>query len=221
MTAIRLMIVDDHEVVRSGLRMIFDPEEDLEVVGEAGSAAEAVQVASAVDPDVILMDVRMEGMSGIDACREIKSVRPEVKVLMFTSFGEEEAVTASIVAGASGYLLKNMGRLELLKAIRGVAAGQSLLDPSVTRKVMERLARLSAREEERLVEALSDRERGVLALVAEGLTNKVIASNLVLSENTVRNHVSRILEKLGLSRRSEAASLATQHGLLGQRHGSD
>ena len=221
MTAIRLMIVDDHEVVRSGLRMIFDPEEDLEVVGEAGSAAEAVQVASAVDPDVILMDVRMEGMSGIDACREIKSVHPEVKVLMFTSFGEEEAVTASIVAGASGYLLKNMGRLELLKAIRGVAAGQSLLDPSVTRKVMERLARLSAREEERLVEALSDRERGVLALVAEGLTNKVIASNLVLSENTVRNHVSRILEKLGLSRRSEAASFATQHGLLGQRHGSD
>ena len=220
MAAIRVMIVDDHEIVRSGLNAVLDPEEDLVVVGEAGSAEEAIQVAARVDPQVILMDVRMEGMSGIDACRAIKSVRPEVKVLMFTSFGEEDAVTASIVAGASGYLLKNMGRPELLRAIRGVAAGQSLLDPSVTRKVMERLARLSAREEERLVEALSDRERGVLALVAEGRTNREIAEQLVLSENTVRNHVSRILEKLGMSRRSEAASFATQHGLLGEGRSS-
>ena len=160
------------------------------------------------------MDVRMEGMSGIEACRLIKSAHPQVNVIMLTSFGEEEAVMSSIMAGASGYLLKNTVRADLIKAIRGAANGQNLLDPAVTGKVMERLARLASNEQDRTMEAISDREKDVLALVAEGLTNREIAGRLVISENTARNHVSRILDKLGLSRRSEAAVFAAQHGLL-------
>ena len=215
MPSIRLMVVvDDHEVVRSGLKAILEPEADLKVVGEASSATEAVQRVSGLDPHVVLMDVRMEGMSGIEACRLIKSAHPQVNVLMLTSFSEDEAVTSAIMAGASGYLLKNVGRADLLSAIRAVASGQSLLDPSVTRKVMERLVKLTAKEEQRATEDLSSREAEVLALVAKGLANKEIAESLVISENTARNHVSRILEKLGLSRRSEAAVFAAQHGLL-------
>jgi len=214
MPPIRIMVVDDHEVVRTGLKTILEPEGDLEVVGEAGSASEAVQKVSRLEPHVILMDVRMEEMSGIEACRLIKSAHPQVSVLMLTSFGEEEAVMASIMAGASGYLLKNVGRADLIKAIRAVAGGQNLLDPSVTKDVMERLAQLAAKEEERTVQDLSGREKEVLVLVAQGLTNREIAAKLVISENTARNHVSRILEKLGLTRRSEAAAFAAQHGLL-------
>ena len=216
MNSIRVMIVDDHEVVRTGLRAILEPEDDLHIVGEAASAGEAIQKVGALQPHVILMDIRMEGMSGIEACRLIKSAHPEVSVLMLTSFSEEEAVTSSIVAGASGYLLKNVGRADLLRTIRGVAGGENLLDPSVTGKVMQRLARLAAREEERTIDAISDREREVLVLVARGMTNKEIAETLVISENTARNHVSRILDKLGLSRRSEAASFAARRGLLEQ-----
>jgi len=206
MASIRVMVVDDHEVVRTGLKAILEPEEDLEVVGEAASASEAIQKVPRLDPHVILMDVRMEEMSGIEACRLIKSDYPQVNVLMLTSFGEEEAVMSSIMAGASGYLLKNRGRADLLIAIRAVAGGQKLLDPSVTGKVMEELARLTAKEGERAVEKLSDREKEVLMLVAQGLTNKEIADRLVISEYTARNHVSSILGKLGLSRRSEVAA---------------
>lgn len=210
----RILVVDDHEVVRSGLKAILEPEEDLEVVGEAASANEAFQKVPRLAPDVILMDVRMGEVSGIEACRLIKSAHPQVNVLMLTSFGEEEAVTSAIMAGASGYLLKNVGRADLLKAIRAVASGQNLLDPSVTKKVMERLARLAVKEQEQALDAVSEREKEVLVLVAQGLTNKEIAEKLVISENTARNHVSRILEKLGLTRRSEAAAFAAQHGLL-------
>ena len=214
MSKIRLMVVDDHEIVRSGLKVILEPEADLEVVGEASSAEEAIQSVPRLEPDVILMDVRMEAMSGIEACRQIKSAYPQTSVLMLTSFGEEEAVLSSIMAGASGYLLKNTGRADLLKAIRAAAGGQNLLDPSVTKKVMERLARLAAKDEEREMEMISGREKEVLVLVARGLTNKEIADQLVISDNTARNHVSRILEKLGLTRRSEAAAFAAQRGLL-------
>ena len=214
MPSIRIMIVDDHEVVRSGLKAILEPEEDLEVVGEASSGNEAVEKVPLLDPDLVLMDVRMEEMSGIEACRLIKSVHPQVNVLMLTSFGDEEAVMAAIMAGASAYLLKNVGRTELIRAIRGVAAGQNLLDPAVTKRVMERLAQLSTREEEREVEGLSGREKQVLALVARGSTNKEIGEILVISEHTARNHVSHILDKLGLTRRSEAAVFAAEHGLL-------
>ena len=214
MSRIGVIVVDDHEVVRTGLKAILEHEEDLEVVGEAASAAQAIQTVISLEPDVVLMDVRMEAMSGIEACRLIKSAHPRVNVLMLTSFSEEEAVMSSIMAGASGYLLKNVGRADLIKSIRAVAGGQNLLDPSVTGKVMERLARLTVKEEQRVAGELSDREREVLVLVAQGLTNREIAGRLVISENTARNHVSCILEKLGLSRRSEAASFAAQQGLL-------
>ena len=222
MLRIRIMVVDDHEVVRSGLKAILDPEPDLEVDGEAGSAREAIEKVPWLDPNVIPMDVRMGDMNGIEACRVIKSALPKVNVLMLTSFGEEEAVMSSIMAGASGYLLKNVGRADLLKAIRAVASGQNLLDPSVTRRVMERLAQLAAKEEDRALEGVSEREKEVLVLVAQGLTNKEIADKLIISENTARNHVSRILDKLGLTRRSEAAAFAAQRGLLkeeGRREG--
>ncbi len=213
----RIMVVDDHEVVRSGLKAILEPEEDLEVVGEASSAREAVQKVPRLDPHVVLMDVRMGEMSGIEACRLIKSAHPQVNMLMLTSFSEEEAVTAAIMAGASAYILKNVGRSDLIKAIRAVAAGQNLLDPSVTKRVMEKLAQLAAKEQERAVEFISEREKEVLTLVARGLTNKEIAKNLIITENTARNHVSRILDKLGLTRRSEAAVFAAEHGLLKKR----
>ncbi len=214
MANIRIMIVDDHEVVRSGLKSILEPEDDLEVVGEASSGSEAVEKVAQLEPGLVLMDIRMEEMSGIEACRLIKSSHPQVNVLMLTSFGEEEAVMASIMAGASAYLLKNVGRTELIRAIRGVAGGQNLLDPAVTKRVMERLAQLTVKEEEREVAGLSGREKEVLALVARGSTNKEIAGKLVISEHTARNHLSRILDKLGLTRRSEAAVFAAEHGLL-------
>ncbi|MBI2171420.1 MAG: response regulator transcription factor [Chloroflexi bacterium] len=214
MARTRVMVVDDHEVVRSGLRAILGAEEDLEVVAEAGTVREAAHKASVFAPDVILMDVRLAEGSGIEACRAIKSERPEAQVLMLTSFGDEEAVMSSIMAGASGYLLKNVGRGDLLRAIRSVAQGQNLLDPAVTKRVMERLARLSAREQEQSLQGVSEREREVLVLVGQGLTNKEIAARLVISENTARNHVSRLLEKLGLARRSEAAAFAAERGLL-------
>ena len=221
MPRIRVTVVDDHEVVRTGLKAILEPEGDLEVVGEAGSATEAVQRVPRLAPDVVLMDVRMEGMSGIEACRLIKSAHPQIHVLMLTSFGEEDAVMSSIMAGASGYLLKNTGRADLIKAIRGAAEGQNLLDPSVTGKVMERLTQLAAREQERAMEVISGREKEVLVLVAQGLTNKGIADKLVISENTARNHVSRILDKLGLSHRAQAAAFAARHGLLDEEKPGD
>lgn len=196
MATTKLLLVDDHEVVRSGLQMILSAEEDLRVVGEAASAEESIRKAEGLEPDVVLMDVRMGAVSGIDACRAIKSARPETNVLIFTSFGDEEAVMAAIIAGASGYLLKNVSRAELLSAIRKVAEGQNLLDPAVTRKVMERLSQLAGREQDRVMEQISEREREVLALVAEGRTNREIARQLYITENTARNHVSRILEKL-------------------------
>ncbi len=214
MDTIGIMIVDDHEVVRSGLKAILEPEDDLEVVGEASSGSEAVEKVARLDPSLVLMDVRMEEMSGIEACRLIKSSHPQVNVLMLTSFGEEEAVMALIMAGASAYLLKNVGRSELIRAIRGVAGGQNLLDPAVTKRVMERLAQLTVKDEEREVAGLSGQAQEVLALVARGSTSKEIAGKLVISEHTARNHLSRILDKLGLTRRSEAAVFAAEHGLL-------
>ena len=153
-------------------------------------------------------------MNGIEACRLIKSAHPDVSVLMLTSYSEDNAVISAVVAGASGYLLKNVGRADLLKTIRAVASGQNLLDPGVTKTVMDQLAKLAASEQDRALDAISGREQEVLALVARGYTNRQIAEQLVISENTARNHVSRILDKLGLSRRSEAAAFAAQHGLV-------
>jgi len=218
MTKLRLMLVDDHEVVRLGMRAAFELEPDITVVGEAANGAEAVAKIGVLDPQVILMDVRMEKMDGIAACREIKSLHPDVRILMITSFSDHEAMLASVVAGASGYLLKNVSRIELLKAIRAVAAGESLLDPAQAQQVKEQLTggSLPAGAEE-----LTDREREVLGAVARGYTNKQIAEALYMSEKTARNHVSHILEKLGLSRRSEAAAFAVEHKLVPPREQPD
>ena len=211
---IKLMIVDDHEVVRLGLKSALELEDDMELTGDFGDAGAALREAEFSRPDVVLMDIRMPGMDGVSACRAMRDVSPDTRVIMLTSYSDEQAVFSSIMAGASGYLLKNTGRADLLDAIRSVAGGASLLDPAITRQVLEKLKELTVKEEAREVEMLSGREREVLALVADGMTNKEIAVRLVISANTARNHVSRILEKLGLNRRSEAAAFAAQHGLM-------
>lgn len=211
---IRILLVDDHEVVRFGLRSMLEAEEDLRVAGEAADGEAGVKQAEFLRPDVVIMDMRMAGMDGIEACRRVKSALPETRVLMLTSFGTEEAVMNALMAGADGFLLKNTGRNEVLRAVRAIAAGQSLLDPAVTRRVTERLVKLAASHEPDEIAELSAREREVLVLVAEGQTNRQIAEKLVISEATARNHVSHILEKLGLSRRGEAAALAARLGLL-------
>lgn len=207
MGKIRIMIVDDHEVVRLGMRTAFEAEPDLSVVGEASNGAEAIAKLPVLDPQVILMDVRMEKMNGIEACREIKSLKPDVHILMITSYTDEDAMISSILAGASGYLLKHVSRTDLLRAIRQVAAGQSLIDAQTAKLAVDHLAQMPGSE-------LTEREREVLALVARGYTNKQIADTLFVTEKTARNHVSHILDKLGLSRRSEAAAFAVEHKLV-------
>ncbi len=208
----RLMIVDDHEVVRMGLRAAIEIEEDFTVVAEAGNGRDAIDKALAHRPDIVLMDVRMDGMDGIEACREIRSELPDTRVLMLTSYAEEETVVAALLAGAAGYVLKNVARARLLEALRSVARGESLLDSAVTKSVVEKL--VGGQQKPAETDDLTAREREVLALIAEGATNKEIAAKLVVSENTARNHVSHILGKLGFSRRSEAAAYAARKGLV-------
>lgn len=217
MARIRLLIVDDHEVVRLGLRAAFELEPDINVVGEASDGAEALAKMSVLAPQLILMDVRMERMSGIEACREIKSLYPDVSILMITSYTDNEAVLASMLAGASGYLLKNLSRAELLRSIRLVASGQSLLDPELVKQATSRLNTLATSGSQAEGGELTEREREVLALIARGYTNKQIANTLIVTEKTARNHVSHILEKLGLARRSEAAAFAVEHKLVPPR----
>jgi DNA-binding NarL/FixJ family response regulator len=207
----KLMIVDDHEVVRMGLRAALEVEPDFTVVAEAGNGQEAIDKARVHRPEIVLMDVRMEGMDGIAACREIRSELPATRVLMLTSYAEEETVVAALLAGAAGYVLKNVPRAKLLEALRSVAAGESLLDSRITRNVIEKL--MTPRGHQESDDDLTAREREVLALIAEGATNKEIAARLVVSENTARNHVSHILSKLGFSRRSEAAAYAVKKGI--------
>ena len=208
----RLMIVDDHEVVRMGLKAALEIEEDFTVVAEAGNGQDAIDRAKVQRPDIVLMDVRMDGMDGIEACREIRSEFPDTRVLMLTSFAEEETVVAALLAGAAGYVLKNVARARLLEALRSVARGETLLDSKVTRSVLEKLT--SGAGAKQSDDNLTEREREVLVLIADGATNKEIAAKLVVSENTARNHVSHILSKLGFSRRSEAAAYAVRKGLV-------
>ncbi len=210
MTKTRIMIVDDHEVVRLGMRAALEAEPDLTIIGEASNGAEALAKIPVLDPQLILMDVRMEKMNGIEACREIKSRNPEVHILMITSYTDDDAVISSILAGASGYLLKHVSRADLLRSIRLVASGHSLIDTNTAKQAMERLTQVPGGE-------LTEREREVLTLVARGYTNKQIADTLFVSEKTARNHVSHILDKLGLSRRSEAAAFAVEHKLVPPR----
>jgi DNA-binding NarL/FixJ family response regulator len=214
MGAIRILLVDDHEIVRFGLRTAFEAEPDLAVVAEAGDGEQAVRAARAHQPNVVVLDIRMGAMDGIEACRQIRGVAPGAAILMLTSVATDEAVLQALMAGASGFLLKNTARAELLRAVRLLAAGESLLDPAVTRRVTEKLVSLANSQQPTELAALSAREREVLALVAQGRSNREIADALVISETTARNHVSHILEKLGLHRRGEAAALAARLGLL-------
>ena len=210
-----LLIVDDHAVVRSGLRAILDAEPDIEVVGEAADAETAVARARVFQPRLVLMDVRLgEGdqPDGIEACRALREELSETQVIMFTSFGERESVLASIMAGAAGFLTKNVSHARLLEGIRAVGRGQSILDSSVTREVMDRLTQLTATPAPG--HDLSERELEVLSLVVRGYTNREIAEALVISPFTARNHVTSILDKLGVSRRSEAAAEAVRRGLV-------
>ncbi len=202
---VRIMLVDDHEVVRMGLRTLLEHRAGFSIVSEAGSVAEAVAGAQQALPDVIVMDVRLPDGTGVEACREIRSERPETKVIMLTSYADDEAVYGSIMAGASGYLLKQTRGQSLAEAIERVAAGESLLDPGVTDKVLARMRQLASGETDELA-SLSPQERRILGLIAEGKTNKEIADEVFLSDKTVKNYVSSILSKLNLRRRSEAAA---------------
>lgn len=210
---IRLLLVDDHEVVRLGLRTLFRHRGGVEVVGEAATAAEAVAEAARLSPDVVLLDVRLPDGSGVEACREIRAANPAVRVLFLTSYADQEAVLSTILAGADGYLLKNIESESLLQAIRKVAAGQSVLDPAVTQPVLARMQAAVQQPPPEPGEALSPQEARVLALVAEGRTNKEIAVALDLSEKTVKNYLHHVFQKLKVTRRSQAAALYTRQSL--------
>ncbi|MEX1253971.1 MAG: response regulator transcription factor [Dehalococcoidia bacterium] len=212
---VRVLIVDDHDVVREGLRSLIQKRTEFGLVGEADSVASAVEAARKHAPDVIVMDVRLPDGSGVEACREIRTERPETKVLMLTSYADDEAVLNSIMAGASGYLLKQTRSSDLLEALRRVAAGESLLDPGVTARVLERL-RSGKTEQDDDLALLSEQEQKILDLIAEGKTNKEIAEEVFLSDKTVKNYVSSILSKLNLRRRSEAAAFIARRR-TGQR----
>ncbi len=208
---VRIFLLDDHELVRRGIRDLLGQEDGLDVVGEAASAAEALARVPATRPDVALLDVRLgdpEGPSGIEVCREIRSVHPEVACVMLTSFADDEALFASLMAGACGYLLKQVRGQDLVRGLRRVAAGESLLDPALTARVLERLRHPAPSPGP--LGALSRQEQRILGLIADGLTNRQIAAEMYLAEKTVKNYVSRLLTKLGMSRRSEAAAYAAR-----------
>jgi DNA-binding NarL/FixJ family response regulator len=209
---VRVFLLDDHELVRRGIRDLLAGEDDLEVVGEASNAADALTRIPSTHPDVAVLDVRLgEGPdqpNGIEVCRDIRSAYPDVACVMLTSFADDEALFAAIMAGASGYVLKQISGGDLTSAIRRVAAGESLLDPSVTARVLERL-RNPTREEDPLAD-LTGQERRILDLISEGMTNRQIAQQMYLAEKTVKNYVSHLLAKLGMERRSEAAAYAAR-----------
>ncbi len=203
----RVFLLDDHEVVRRGLRELLESEDDMEVVGEAGTAEEAYGRIPATSPDVAVLDMRLPDGDGIDVCREIRSKHPEIACIMLTSFSDDDAVYAAILAGAAGYLLKQVRGTDLVEGIRRVASGDSLLDPAVTTRVLERLRH---KDDDDPLAALTDQERKILELIAEGLTNRQIGERMFLAEKTVKNYVSNMFAKLGMSRRTEAAAYAAR-----------
>lgn len=205
--AIRVFLLDDHEVVRRGVADLLDSEPDLTVVGEAGTAAEALARVPAARPDVAVLDVRLPDGDGVTVCRELRSRLPDLRCLMLTSFDDDDALFDAIMAGASGYVLKQIRGIDLVGAVRTVASGQSLLDPRTTAQV---LARMRAATEKDPLDLLSDQERTVLVLIGEGLTNRQIGERMFLAEKTVKNYVSHLLAKLGMQRRTQAAILATE-----------
>jgi len=212
---IRVFLLDDHEIVRRGLRELLEAEGDIEIVGEAATAEEAHGRIPATHPDVAVLDVRLPDGDGIEVCRDIRSTHPEIACLMLTSFAEDEALFSAIMAGAAGYALKQMRGTDLVDGVRRVAGGESLLDPSLTSRVLERLRRPA---EPDVLAGLTPRERRILGLIAEGMTNRQIGEQLFLAEKTVKNYVSNLLSKLGMSRRTEAAAYAARLAERRQRH---
>lgn len=209
----RVLIVDDHEVVRLGLKALLERRSDFMVVGEAGTAREAVEKALALQPDIVLMDIRLPGASGIEACEQIVNALPDTRVVMLTSYAEDEMLFSAIRAGASGYVLKQIGSEDLIRALEAVSRGEALLDPAVTRRVFQEVRRAVKEEEAAAFASLTQQEKHVLLLVSEGKTNREIAQALFLGEGTVRNYVSSILAKLGVNNRAEAAAYAVEHNL--------
>jgi len=209
----RILLVDDHEVVRLGLKSLLERHPQFDIVGEAGSAREALEQVEALQPDVVVMDIRLPGTSGIEACEEIVNHHPNTKVIMLTSYAEDEMLFSAIRAGASGYILKQIGSDDLIKALEAVGRGEALLDPAVTQRVFQEVRRAVKEEEASAFAHLSQQEKHVLLLVSEGKTNREIAKNLFLGEGTVRNYVSSILSKLGVNNRAEAAAYAVEHNL--------
>lgn len=205
---IRVFLLDDHEVVRRGVADLLGMEDDIEVVGEAGTAEQAISRILATAPDVAILDVQLPDGSGVEVCREVRSVRPELVCLMLTSFAEDEALFEAIMAGAAGFVLKQVKGSDLIDSVRKVARGESLLDPRTTQRVLERIRR--APEEDERLKGLTPQEKRILSLLAEGRTNRQIADEMFLAEKTVKNYVSNVLMKLGMERRTEAAVYAAR-----------
>ncbi len=205
---VKVFLLDDHQVVREGVRRLLEADEDVVVVGEAGTAKEALNRLPTSGADVAVLDVRLPDGDGIDVCREVRSSHPEISCLILTSYAEDEALAQAILAGASGYVLKQIHGNELVSAVRAVAAGHSLIDAATTRRVLDELRRANAEDEG--VERLTPREREILDLIAAGKTNRQIGAELYLAEKTVKNYVSNLLAKLGMGRRSEAAAYAAR-----------
>ena len=209
----RVLLVDDHEVVRLGLKALLERHPQFDVIGEAANAREALEMVGNYHPDVVVMDVRLPGTSGIEACEDITNRYPETRVIILTSYAEDEMLFSAIRAGASGYMLKQIGGEDLIKALEAVGRGEALLDPAVTQRVFQEVRRAVKEEEASAFAHLSQQEKHVLLLVSEGKTNREIARALFLGEGTVRNYVSSILSKLGVNNRAEAAAYAVQHNL--------
>jgi DNA-binding NarL/FixJ family response regulator len=212
---LRLVVVDDHEVVRQGLVALLGRRDAFQVVGEAGTVEEALSVVRRFQPDLVIMDVRLPDGSGIEACREIRADMPGTRVVILTSYPDEEAVLSAIIAGASGYLLKQIRGRDLVNALEAVGRGESLLDPAVTEKVLDRIRRIATGTFTDELAALTAQEQRILLLVAEGKTNKEIATEVFLSDKTVKNYVSSILSKLNLERRAQAAAFMARHRVPG------
>jgi two-component system response regulator DevR len=210
----RILVVDDHEVVRQGLVTLLDRQATFEVVAQAATVADAIAEAARHEPDIVIMDLRLPDGSGVEACREIRNARPETKVVMLTSYPDEEAVLSAIIAGASGYLLKEIRGRDLVSALESVGRGGSLLDPGVTEKVLERVRRAASGQTRDELNDLNEQERKILLRLADGKTNREIAGEVFLSEKTVKNYVSSILGKLNLQRRAQAAAYVAKHHLV-------
>jgi len=215
---LRILLVDDHEVVRLGLKALLSRHPRFEVIGEAGTADEAVAKARVHKPEVVVMDIRLAGKSGIDATREIVAVLPETKVIILTSFADDDLLMEAVAAGATGYVLKQIGSDDLVRALEAVGRGEALLDPAMMTKAFARLREAARKDRGDAFKMLTEQEVKITTLVARGRTNREIAGELFLSEKTVRNYVSSILAKLGLSHRAQAAAYAVEHGLAGIGH---